>query len=257
MLPIFRTISVGGVLLAIAILALALTPPGLSRMRVAAIDAPATGALIDRNKHPEWRQFIIQAALRRADALSALRDLPNRAMPLPQIPDVAPTYEAPVFPKLSTGEKEKVAGLPGQEGGDPDDITGAIKAAPATIPIDIGETSSTELPAFSADDKPPASRMPLSETPVAKVSAIEPAQPRKRPEAPRKKTVPHRRAAAPKPEASTQTVSPMPPPFNLLQAIFQSFSNQPAAGKPAMGGGAPVKSRGNAKPAKPIQAVAQ
>ena len=178
MLPIFRTISVGGVLLAIAILGLALTPPGVSHMRMAALDAPATGALIDRNKHPEWRQFIIQAALRRADAINALRDLPDAATRLPQIPDVAPPYAAPVFPELSSGNREKVAGLPEKGAGDQDDITGSIKNEPATIPIEIGETSSAELPAFSPDDKPPAMRMPVSERPEAeaKVSAIEPAQ---------------------------------------------------------------------------------
>ena len=114
MLPIFRTISVGGVLLAIAILGLALTPPGVSHLRMAAIDAPATGALIDRNKHPEWRQFIIQAALRRADAISALRDLPDASTRLPQIPDVAPPYVAPAFPELSSGKSEKIAGAAGK-----------------------------------------------------------------------------------------------------------------------------------------------
>lgn len=245
MLPIFRTISVGGVFLAIAILGLALTPPGVSKMRMAALDAPASGALLDRNRHPEWRQFIVQAALRRADAISALRDLPDTAVRLPQIPDVAPPYEVPVFPNLLPGETEKFAGLPGKDGSDPEDITGAIKPAPAPIPIEIGETSSTELPAFSPDDIPPANRMPRSETPAAKVSTLEPAPPAKAPQVTRKKALPRHRSAAAKPAASTPADYPMPPPFNILQAIFLSFANQPAADKPA--GGAVTRAKASAK----------
>lgn len=255
MLPIFRTISVGGVLLAIAILGLALTPPGVSPTRMAAISAPATGALIDRNKHPEWRQFIIQAALRRADAISALRDLPDSSTQLPQIPDVAPPYVAPVFPELSSGKREAVAGLPEKDAGDSDDITGSIRNEPATIPIEIGETSSAELPAFSPDDKPPAIRTPMSgkPEPAAKVSATEPAQPIKAPEVLRKRTVTHPRAAAAKPEALTQKDYPVPPPFNILQAIFESILNQPAAGTPTSGG----KKRGSARQSKAVRTVSQ
>ena len=255
MLPIFRTISVGGVLLAIAILGLALTPPGVSHMRMAAIDAPATGALIDRNKHPEWRQFIIQAALRRADAINALRDLPDSAPQLPQIPNVAPPYAVPVFPELSSGESEKVAGLPEKGAGDAEEITGSIKNEPATIPIEIGETSSVELPAFSPDDRPPPMRMPVSEKPeaAAKVSAIEPAAPIKTPEAPRKKVVTRHPAAAAKPQTSIQREYPVPPPFNILQAIFESILNQPAAAKPANAGKKPR----SARLSKPVHTVSQ
>jgi hypothetical protein len=263
MLPIFRMISVGGVLLAIAILGLALTPPGGSHLRLAAVDAPASGALIDRNKHPEWRQFIIQAALRRADAIRALRDLPDAAMRLPEIPDVAPPYVAPVFPQLSVGEKEKVAGLPARDGGDPEDVTGSIATTPEPIPIEIGETSSTELPAISPDDKPPAIRMPVSAAPESqaepRTSLIEPAQALaiesakaiKTPTAPRKKTVPRRRVAAAKPETSPPAAASVSPPFNFLQILFQSFANQPAAEKPA--GTAGVHARGKARPAKPAK----
>lgn len=251
MLPIFRTISVGGVLLAIAITALALTPPGVTPMRVTGLDAPASGALIDRNKHPEWRQFIIQAALRRADAINALRDLPDTAVQLPQIPDVAPPYQAPVFSQPAVGETEKVAGLPDKDGGDADDITGSIKPAPATIPIEIGETSSSELPAFSSDDKPPAMRMPLSETPAPKVSAVEEAEPVKPPEAPRKKEPSRHRAAAAKPQpARTPTPYPVPPPFNILQAILKSILNPQAADKPA----AAQATHGRQKPANRVAA---
>jgi hypothetical protein len=235
MLPIFRMISVGGVLLAITILGLALTPPGVTRARFAAIDAPATGALIDRGTHPEWRQFIIQAALRRADAINELRELPDTAVRLPQIPDVAPPYVPPTFPELSAGKNEKLAGLPAQADGDPRDVTGAIKTAPETIPIEIGETSSIELPAVSPDDRPPAIRMPLSETPepATRISAVAPVHGVKASEAPRKKEVSRRHFNPAKPESAKQPEPSVPPPFNILQAFFESLLRQPAPEKPA------------------------
>jgi hypothetical protein len=255
MLPIFRMISVGGVLLAIAMLGLALTPPDGSHFHFAAIDAPASGALIDRNRHPEWRQFIIQAALRRADAINGLRELPDTAVRLPQIPDLAPPYSPPDFASLSSGEKEKVAGLPARDGDDRDDETGAFASAPATIPIEIGEESSTELPAVLSDGRPPPIRMPLNETPapVAKVSAIEPVESIKAPEAPRKKVALRHHAATAKPEPAIQAPTSVPPPFNILQAIFQSFLNPPVADKPAKS----AKTHRKAKTAKPIRAVAR
>jgi hypothetical protein len=58
MLPILRILAVGGVLLAILILVLALSPPDGSRSRMAATIAPARGALVDRDRHPEVRQFL-------------------------------------------------------------------------------------------------------------------------------------------------------------------------------------------------------
>jgi len=140
MLPIFRTISVGGVFLAIMILGLSLGAPGGSRSGQSPAMWAARGPLLSIDEHPEWRQMLVRAALQRADELSRLRDLPSE----------------PVLGKVQ--DAPKVAGLPIERGdADPEDVTGTIKDPPAsTIPIDIGETSSTEMPAISpSDDKPP------------------------------------------------------------------------------------------------------
>jgi hypothetical protein len=80
MLPIFRIIPVGGVLLAIAILLLALQPPrGATPLSPTLL--AARGPLIDRDKHPELRQFLILAALDRADAVDRLRVIPETHIP--------------------------------------------------------------------------------------------------------------------------------------------------------------------------------
>jgi len=80
MLPLLRIIPVGGVFFAIMIVVLALNPPGDSR---APLSATARGALVDANAHPEWRQFLIHAAIRRADELERLRDLPDSPVRIP------------------------------------------------------------------------------------------------------------------------------------------------------------------------------
>src|SRR5476651_2526969 len=76
MLPILRIIPVGGVFLAIMILVLALNPPGGLRSATQAANS-ARGALMSLVEHPEWRQFLILAATRRADELARLSELPG------------------------------------------------------------------------------------------------------------------------------------------------------------------------------------
>ena len=80
MLPIFRILPVGGVLLAILILVLALSPPDGSRAPLSSAMATGRGILADRDRQSEMRQFLIHAALKRADELNRLRDLPDFAV---------------------------------------------------------------------------------------------------------------------------------------------------------------------------------
>src|SRR3972149_4926218 len=77
MLPFFRIIPVGGVFLAIMIVVLAHEPPGGSHTALTPAEMPARGALMRMNEHPEGRQFLILAAVRRSDELSRLRELPD------------------------------------------------------------------------------------------------------------------------------------------------------------------------------------
>lgn len=242
MLPILRTISVGGVLLAIAILGLALTPPGRSHMQFSAADAPARGALIDQREHPEWRQFLLLAALRRAEELDRLRALPDVA-DLPEIPNIELDYGPVELPLAVLDPKSKVAGLPiAHEETGSEDVTGSTNVAPtATMPIDIGEASSSELPVGPVEERPPVARAPLVDIPAAdaqasdhpgpaiaslsKISAIaEPEQVR-----PvvviRKRGVRHRSSKARAP-APAQVQAEVPPPFNLIQAFFAALAGK-------------------------------
>lgn len=268
MLPIFRTVTVGGVLLAMILLALALSPTGRSQPQFSALDAPARGVMIDASAHPEWRQFIILAAFQRASELNRLRDLPDTPMRLPEIPFVAPDYVPPAFPpavdKSETNGAARYAGLPaphddaGAASG-LDDETGSINVAPhATIPIEIGERSSTELPVAPVEDKPPVATLPLTESPPAADSsatvvpmAAAPAagaplalalkvpmppvkiaigtppkspEPAGRPASPRKKIQRHHRARAARPASQAQ---PQAASINPLQRFFDNL------GKPA------------------------
>jgi hypothetical protein len=145
MLPILRIIPVGGVLLAIMILVLALSPPGGLHPASTATTLAARGALEQLGTHPEWRQLLILAAVRRANELNRLRDLPD--MPVRS---------------GRTKDAGKFAGLPTERSdADPDDETGSINDMPnATIPIEIGEPSSTELPVTAPPESPPVITTP-------------------------------------------------------------------------------------------------
>lgn len=91
MLPILRILPVGGVIIVILLLALAVSPPDGPRAQLVPNVVPARGALLVRADHPEWRQFLMLAAIQRADELNRLRELPNtptRADPKPVAPKI-------------------------------------------------------------------------------------------------------------------------------------------------------------------------
>jgi hypothetical protein len=127
------------------ILVLALGPPGRSHPTLPAAMLPARGALMQTNEHPEWRQFLILAAVRRADELNRMRELPDTPIRTESV------QEAP-----------KVAGLPtNRSNADAADETGTINEMPGvTIPVEIGETASTELPVTAPEEKSPVINTP-------------------------------------------------------------------------------------------------
>ncbi len=220
MLPILRIIPVGGVTLAIAILILALSPPGGLRPPLTRTMMPARGALIMRADHPEWRQLLINAALRRADELSQLRLLPDTPVPI----DISEPDRANIEGKKT---KLEVAGVPlNRHDADPDDVTGTITQSPdAAIPVGIGEASSSELPVMQQEEKPPVIRTPQRSRPQHESLNVEP-EPASSPPEPQKKTVRHTR------RARVAAKPPGPFQFNLFEVLFKSFNVDPQTGKP-------------------------
>lgn len=120
----------GGVLAIVALLAgfAAPAPSTLARPM-----PPARGPLIEAAQHPEWKQFLVQAAYRRADELERLRALPSA-------PTVV-TTPAPAVPVQIAQLPPPQADVAAEDaGGSADDIAAGAMA------IDIGEASATELP---------------------------------------------------------------------------------------------------------------
>jgi hypothetical protein len=211
MLPILRIIPVGGVSLAIAILVLALSPPGGSRPSLTRAMMPARGALITRSDHPEWRQLLINAALRRANELSQLR----------QLADI-PTRSENKTDETKTENPQKapeVAVVPAnQSDAEPEDVTGTIVQSPeAAIPVDIGETSSFELPVIPHEEKPPVILTPERSKPPHESLNVAP-EPAKPPRQSQTSAVRHTH------RARVAAKSAEPVQFNLLEALFASFN---------------------------------
>jgi hypothetical protein len=192
MLPILRILPVGGVLLAIVLLVLALNPPAGRHVQLTRSGTPVLGAMIERSEHPEWRQFLMLAAIRRANELNRLRELPD-----------TPVIAASPAPKTEPKTEPQVAVLPTEQSGtDPDDNDDTGPLSPptvATIPVDIGEPSTFELPVAAPEEKPPIVRTPH--------------RARSRNEE-RVRRVRHARRV--KPPAPVD----VPPPFNLFEMLF-------------------------------------
>lgn len=205
MLPLLRIVPVGGVFLAIMIVILALNPPGDSRPPLSWAATSARGALASASDHPEWRQFLIHAAVRRADELERLRELPDTPARVPEATIEVPV-EAP--PPAAAEELPKIAGLPVERTDvDPEDLTGSIsEMTGATMPIEIGESSSTELPVTPPPESPPVIRRPERIKPLNET---------------RGKPVPRARRVK-------AVVTPAPPETpNLFEAFFNALQGKP------------------------------
>jgi hypothetical protein len=210
MLPILRVIPVGGVLLAITILILALNPPGEPHTNFSGL--PASGPLIARELHPEWPQFLMLAALRRAEELNRLRQLPG--MPVRGAPpEAAPKAEQP----------PAVAAVPtNRDDAQPEDVTGSVVQSPgAALPVDIGETSSTELPVIPQDERPPVITPERAKRPRESNAAPETTKPE-----PNK---PQRRARRVKPVAKQQAATEL----NFFEKLFGAGDGPATKGQPA------------------------
>jgi hypothetical protein len=155
-----RLISVGGVSLAIAILVLALSPPGGSHLRLTRTMMPARGPLIARADYPDWPQLLIKAALRRADVLSQLRQLPDTSLPseITEHDKSSVEINEPEKPSAEiVGAAPEIADVPpNRSDAESEDVTGPVAQSPkAAIPVGIGEASSTELPVVRKEELPP------------------------------------------------------------------------------------------------------
>jgi hypothetical protein len=233
MLPILRILPVGGVLLAILVLVLALKPPEPRALPPNVM--AARGPLIDRDGHPEWRQFLIQAALRRADELNRLRELMDTLPPaLPLVPEIDAEADG-----AAEGTTTTIAGLPvTRDGSEPeaDEVTGTASAAPApAIPVDIGATSSFELPLTQPEAQSPVIRTPEHARP-AHNSEVKPAH-----QSHAKPVRKVRRAKVKKPEPAQ--AFHLPPPFNLLEQLFAGDKSQPKTGGKAAPKSEPPQAR--------------
>ena len=216
MLPLLRVMLLGCVLIATLGLAAGFKIAAAPEPNFARLERPARGALIDPDQHPEWKQFVVQAAYRRAEELDRLRVLHDRPAAMP------PVATAPAAPP---SDDIQTAGLPTTDAeakpDEEDDVTGSTveRTLNDVIPIEIGETSSTELPL----GPPPATIAP---------------------EQPKRLQLPDESSAAPQTVPDAATAMEAKPGTTTATAALEA--------KPA----AEAKAAADAKPAAAMPAVA-
>jgi hypothetical protein len=199
-----------------------------ARPHLSHVVAPARGPLIEATEHPEWKQFLVQAAFRRADELERLLDLPASPMIIEAVIEPAvmkdENVEAAVVPEKADEPAAQSAALAPQR--DPDvmeDITASIDEKPTgMMPVEIGASSSAELP-LTEQETLPQVRQPetlkldvqsavQSEVDVRPAGAVE-RLPESRPKIERKRIV----RAKKKPPAKPVAEPTVP---DLLSTIF-------------------------------------
>lgn len=174
MLPILRIIPVGGVCIAVLIVVLALSPPREPRQGVAPEVAWMRGPLLDRHDHPEWPQWLVQAAYRRAGEVLKLRDLPDaptRAAPMPLPPEKPAAVAAKAPVALPAATPAEAAAAP--ELVAPPAAPAAKIDAAVTPPAPLAPEPVTQTAALAPDIdhvKPPVAAAPVA-TPVPTVDA--------------------------------------------------------------------------------------
>jgi len=242
MLPILRIIPVGGVLLAIAIMLLALSPPDGAHPRLTRVDAPARGPLVNRNTHPEWRQFLILAALRRADELERLRELPDTPARSGAAADTSESTQpgTGAAPQQIAGPEalatETAARQPDAGSTQPDTTVASLPAAPVA-PVERSEVMALREPAEPGDA--PAAPAVQPEPMTAAPQPADPALPVERSDvtALREPAEPGDARAAPAVQPEPMTAAPQPADDPVLPV---ERSDVVASPQPAEPGDAPA-----------------
>jgi hypothetical protein len=165
MFPTLRLVLAGvSALFLVTLGTLGLTDTSTDRLpaRVTSTPFSARGAMIDRNDHPEWRQFLVQAAMRRADELARLRELPDQ-------PDVNAIQLR--WASLPVSPQDPI----------PDDAADPTAELPTALSVNRPTTSPSEPQANEAPAAEPAVNTETAAAISPAVAVIVPAVAKKKP----------------------------------------------------------------------------